>query len=215
MAWDISAISRPLVRYWRYAPDWFVFFAAMLLTADSGAGVRWAMPANWKADAQRPMRLATYTVTPGAECGVYYFGSGQGGSVDANLDRWIGQFQQADGKSSKAAAKIAKRTIHGLPVTTVDVSGAYTGMGGPTMQPGPAVAGYRLLGAIVEAPQGSIFFKFAGPAATIAANQAGFDKMLDSWRPRALPGDKRRREVNWAPFARPRVRPAFLQPNRR
>jgi hypothetical protein len=126
------------------------------------------------------MRLATYAVTPAAECGVYYFGSGQGGSVDANLDRWIGQFQQTDGKPSKAAAKIAKRIIHGLPVTTVDVSGAYTGMGGPTMPPGPPVAGYRLLGAIVEAPQGSIFFKFAGPAATVAANQAAFDKMLDS-----------------------------------
>ena len=60
--------------------------------------------------------------------------------MDANLDRWIGQFLQADGKPSKAAAKIAKRTIHGWPVTTVDVSGAYTGMGGPTAQAGPASA---------------------------------------------------------------------------
>ncbi len=94
------------------------------------------MPPSWKAEAQRPMRLATYTVAPGAECGVYFFGAGQGGSVDANLDRWIGQFLQADGKPSKAAAKIAKRTIHGWPVTTVDVSGAYTGMGGPTAQRG-------------------------------------------------------------------------------
>ena len=129
------------------------------------------------------MRLATYTIPPGAECGVYFFGSGQGGSVDANLDRWIGQFLQADGKPSKDAAKIAKRTIHGWPVTTVDVSGAYSGMAGPTAQPGPAVAGYRMLGAIVEGPQGSIFFKFTGPAKTIAANQAAFDKMLESLAP--------------------------------
>ena len=141
------------------------------------------MPAAWKAEAQRPMRLATYTIPPGAECGVYFFGSGQGGSVDANLDRWIGQFLQADGKPSKDAAKIAKRTIHGWPVTTVDVSGAYTGMAGPTAQPGPAMAGYRMLGAIVEGPQGSIFFKFTGPAKTIAANQAAFDKMLESLAP--------------------------------
>jgi hypothetical protein len=160
-----------------------LFLAAMWLCADSGAGVRWTMPAGWKAEAQRPMRLATYTVAPGGECGVYYFGQGQGGSVDANLDRWIGQFLQADGKSSKAAAKIAKRMVHGLPVTTVDVSGAYTGMGGPTAQPGPAVLGYRLLGAIVEGPQGSIFFKFTGPAQTVAANQAAFDKMLESLAP--------------------------------
>jgi hypothetical protein len=112
---------------------------------------------------------------------VYYFGAGQGGSVDANLDRWVGQFLQADGKPSKAAAKIVKRSIHGSEVTTVDVSGAYTGMGGPTASsPSPAVPGYRLLGAIVIGPQGSIFFKFTGPAKVVAANQAAFDKMLES-----------------------------------
>jgi hypothetical protein len=165
-----------------------LFVGALWLTADSGAGVGWTMPPTWKAEAQRPMRLATYTVAPSGECGVYFFGSGQGGSVDANLDRWIGQFLQADGKSSKAAAKIAKRTVHGWPTTTVDVSGAYTGMGGPTAPSGPSVPGYRMLGAIVEGPQGSIFFKFTGPAKTIDANQAAFDKMLGSLVPTGAAG---------------------------
>ena len=157
---------------------------ALALNADSGAGLRWTPPANWKSEAQRPMRLATYTVPPaagdheGAECGVFYFGQGQGGSVDANMDRWIGQFLQADGKSSKAAAKIEKKTVHGLKVTTVDVSGAYTGMGGPNAPGGPAKPGYRLLGGIVEGPQGSIFFKFTGPAKTMGANESAFAKML-------------------------------------
>jgi len=128
------------------------------------------------------MRLATYTVAPGAECGVYYFGPGQGGSVEANLDRWMGQFLQADGKPSPAAAKITKRTQDGLKISTVDVSGAYTGMGGPVSQ-SPAVPGYRLLGAIVEGPGGSVFFKLTGPAKTIAANQAAFGKMIASLAP--------------------------------
>src|SRR3984957_3851267 len=165
-----------------------LFVGALWLTADSGAGVGWTMPPTWKAEAQRPMRLATYMVAPGGECGVYFFGSGQGGSVDANLDRWIGQFLQADGKSSKAAAKIAKRTIHGWPTTTVDVSGAYTGMGGPTAPSGPAMPGYRMLGAIVEGPQGSIFFKFTGPAKEVDPNQAAFDKMLGSLVPTTAAG---------------------------
>jgi hypothetical protein len=156
------------------------FIAAVWLCADTGAGIHWTMPVTWKAEAQRPMRLATYTAAPGAECGVYYFGPGQGGSVEANMDRWVGQFLQADGKPSKAAAKVIKRTVHGLTVTTVDVSGAYTGMGGPTAQPGPATPGFRLLGAIVEGPQGSIFFKFTGPAKTMAVNQAAFEKMIAS-----------------------------------
>src|SRR5271166_5893164 len=97
---------------------WAIAMLASALTgtclrADSGAGVRWTMPAGWKAETQRPMRLATYRVGADAECGVYYFGPGQGGSVDANLERWVGQFLQADGKSSKDSAKIRKQTIHG------------------------------------------------------------------------------------------------------
>jgi len=43
---------------------------------------------------------------------VYFFGAGQGGSVEANLDRWKGQMLTPGGKP--ADAKIAKRTIHGL-----------------------------------------------------------------------------------------------------
>ena len=160
--------------------------AALMFAADSGGGLRWTPPSNWKPEAQRPMRLATYTVPHAAgdaedgECGVYYFGPGQGGSVQANLDRWIGQFAQADGKSSKSAAKVETKTAHGLKMTSVDVSGAYTGMGGPMAQPGKPLPGYRLLGAIVEGPQGSVFFKFTGPAKTVGQNQSAFFKMLDS-----------------------------------
>jgi hypothetical protein len=161
-----------------------MFLMALWLAADTGAGIRWTVPPNWKAEAQRPMRLATYTIPPApgdsepGECGVYYFGQGQGGSVEANLDRWIGQFQ------SKEAAKRDQRTVHGLKVTTVNVSGAYSGMGGPMAKAEAAPKpNYRLLGAIVEGPQGSVFFKFTGPAKTIAQNQASFEKLLASLQP--------------------------------
>lgn len=161
-----------------------VILMALLLAADTGAGIKWDVASNWKAEAARPMRLATYTIPPAAgdsepgECGVYYFGQGQGGSVQANMDRWVGQFQ------SNEAAKREQRTIHGLKVTTVDVSGAYSGMGGPMAKSGaPPKPGYRLLGAIVEGPQGSVFFKFTGPAKTVAKNQAAFEKLLGSLSP--------------------------------
>ena len=154
---------------------WLVVVAAACLVADSGAGVNWTPPKTWQAQAQRPMRLATYVVPEGGECGVYYFGPGQGGSVQANVDRWIGQLQQPEGKP-----KIQNKTVHGLKVTTVDVAGAYTGMGGPNAPASAPKPGYRLLGAIVETSQGSIFFKFTGPQKTVAANQAGFDAMITS-----------------------------------
>jgi hypothetical protein len=155
-----------------------ILFAASALAADSGAGLHWTAPSNWKSQGERPMRLATYSVPEGGECGVYYFGQGQGGGVDANIDRWVGQFQQPEGKP-----KVEKRNIHGLKITTVDVSGSYTGMGGPRAPDGPPKAGYRLLGAVVEGPQGSLFFKFIGPAKTVAQNQPAFDKLLSSLGP--------------------------------
>lgn len=157
-----------------------MLLAAVCLLAASGAGIQWTPPASWKAEGDRPMRLATYTIPDDGECIVSYFGQGQGGSVEANLDRWIGQFLQADGKSSKAAGKVDRKTVHGLKVTTVDVSGAYTGMGGPRGPQGPPKTGYRLLGAIIEGPQGAVFFKFTGPIKTVGQNVAAFDRIVGS-----------------------------------
>lgn len=154
--------------------------------ADSAAGVNWTAPASWKSQASRPMRAATYAVpaTPGdkedGECAVYYFGPGQGGSVDANLERWTKQFEQPDGSPASQAAQVKKRTIHGIAVTTVDVAGAYSGMGGPMAASKSVKTGYRLLGAIAEAPQGAVFFKFTGPAKTVAANKAKFEDLVAS-----------------------------------
>ena len=158
--------------------------SCVVLRAESAAGVKWTAPAGWKSESARPMRAATYTIaaasgdTMNAECGVYFFGAGQGGSVEANLERWAGQFTSPGGTPAKPL--IAKRQIHGLATTTIDVSGAYSGLGGPMAAGTHAVAGYRLLGAIVQAPGGNIFVKFAGPAKTIAANQPKFEQLLSS-----------------------------------
>src|SRR5579871_1932995 len=91
--------------------------------ADGSAGINWTMPTGWAADAPRPMRAATYKI-PAAkgdpesgECGVFFFGSGQGGSVDANIQRWVGQFEQPDGKPSSSVAKTSKEKVKDLGVT--------------------------------------------------------------------------------------------------
>jgi len=155
------------------------------LFADSVAGLKWTPPTGWKTEGARPMRAETYTIPPAVgdtasgECAVYFFGAGQGGSVQANLDRWKGQLVAPGGKP--AEAKIAKRTIHGLPVTTMDASGGYTAMGGPTASSKSVQKNYRLLGAIIEGPGGNVFIKFTGPAKTIAASRAAFEQLLNSF----------------------------------
>jgi len=155
--------------------------------AESAAGVRWTAPDGWANEGSRPMRAATYRIAPAAgdkasaECGVYFFGPGQGGTVDANLERWKGQFKDSNGKV--AAAQIAKRTVHGLTITTIDTAGEYSGMGGPMAASSSTVQGYRLLGAIVAGSGGNIFVKLTGPAKTIAANQQKFEQLLASFQP--------------------------------
>ena len=133
------------------------------------------------------MRAATYSVSLAAgdqgvaECIVNYFGPGQGGSVEANIERWKGQVQGADGKP--APAKLETRKVRGVPVVVIDSSGAYTGKGGPMAASAKPVPGYRLLGAIVEGPGGMVFFKLTGPAKTIAGHEKSFNQLLASIQP--------------------------------
>ena len=146
---------------------------ALSLAAESVAGLQWKMPAGWKAQAERPMRAATYGVD-GGECAVYFFGAGQGGSVQANMQRWKGQIHGGVGQEKT-------RMLHGLKLTTIDTSGEYSEMGGPMATEKTSKAGYRLLGAVVEGPEGNVFVKFTGPAATVSANQAKFEQLLGSF----------------------------------
>jgi hypothetical protein len=155
--------------------------------AQSAGGLTWTPPAAWKAGEPKPMRAATYKVpaakgdTEEGEVAVFFFGSGQGGGVDANVDRWINQFEQPDGKASKDAAKTKKDTVNGLPVTTVELNGTYTASMGP-MGPKSNRPGYKLYGAIVEGPQGAVFFKLTGPQKTVDTAKGDFQKLIKSMK---------------------------------
>ena len=162
-------------------PLFLLSAAALAAGAVEGAaaGVQWIAPAAWKSQPARTMRVATYEIpsAPGSEpgeCGVFYFGQGKGGGVEDNIARWIAQFEAA------APPKRETRTVHDLRVYTVEVSGTYLASGGPMMQAQAKKPGYRLFGAIVEAPRGLVFFKCTGPAATIARAQADFQSLIGS-----------------------------------
>lgn len=148
----------------------------------SAAGVTWTIPEGWDPTGPRPMRVATYLIGEGAsesECAVFFFGAGQGGDVQSNIDRWIGQFDQPDGSDSKSKARTEHRHFGDFHVNVIDLTGTYKsgGMGGQPVVPKP---GYRLLGAIVEAPEGPLFFKLTGPEAAVAEIQPHFDQLLAS-----------------------------------
>jgi len=151
------------------------------------AGVGWTIPADWQLGPARQMRIATYRVRAiagdpeDAECAVYFFGTGQGGTVEANLDRWAHQFTTSGGQSRPA--KMEKQEIAGLKVSTLAVSGTYMGAGGMMGQGDVQKSNYRMRAAIIEAPQGLVFFKLTGPLNTVAAAEKDFNSLLSSVHP--------------------------------
>lgn len=106
---------------------------------------------------------------------VFFHFPGGGGGVQANIDRWFNQFE---GGKEKIGGKSEKKKVGKGDVTYVEAEGTYnSGMpGGPTT-PKP---GTRLLGAIIESPEGNVFVRMTGPAAVVKAVDADFRKMIES-----------------------------------
>jgi hypothetical protein len=148
---------------------------------DFAGGIAWHVvpPLSPRAPSS-PMRAAEYVVSdhPEATLAVFHFGVGEGGSVDDNIDRWVDQFTQPDGRSSRDVAIITHGEAGGLPVTYVDVSGAFRGMrGGETAV---SADDQRMLGAIVEGPEGLVFFKLSGPNAVVGTAADAFAATIAS-----------------------------------
>ncbi len=153
-----------------------------IVTAPAGdPGLTWTPPASWTRAAERPMRFATYRVGRAAgdsdvECAVFYFGAGQGGSVDDNVDRWAAQFVGAPNPSRQ------KLTVNGLEVTRVVIDGTFLSPGTDMRSQGQQ-PDWRLLGAIARGPRGEVFFKLTGPVARVTAAESEFDAMLATLAP--------------------------------
>ena len=143
----------------------------------SELGVAVTLPAGWKRNPPaNQMRLAEAEVPdasgdPTKVCLVVF--STAGGSVDDNITRWSGQVR--DGAGQPVPPKKTARTVGGLSVTVVEMTGNFAGMGDPAPRPD-----WTLRGAIIEAPQGLLFIKMTGPAAQMSAAATAFDALVDS-----------------------------------
>ncbi|QDU94407.1 hypothetical protein [Lignipirellula cremea] len=104
---------------------------------------------------------------------------GAGGSLEANVARWMAQFQQPDGSKTEDKAKVTKEQIAGQTVHTVDISGTYAD--GRPFGPKVQKEDYRMLAAIIMTEKyGNYFIKFYGPEDTIKKNEAAFKKTISS-----------------------------------
>lgn len=99
---------------------------------------------------------------------------GAGGSIEQNVDRWVGQFAGAV-KQPMKEEKIAGQTVY-----IVDISGDFRDQRGP-FAPAEIKKDYRMLGAIIKSEKaGQYFIKFTGPKATVEHNEKAFKSMVDS-----------------------------------
>ncbi len=81
------------------------------------ATFRFELPATWRREQPSSgMRLAQ-AVVPGeagpGELAVFHFGAGQGGGVESNFERWLGQVEQARG-GKPGARRARRRRLQGL-----------------------------------------------------------------------------------------------------
>lgn len=159
----------------------------------SGGSLSLEAPAGWKRVQPRSGIVETEFSIP-AEAGDEQAGRmtvmGAGGGVQANVDRWYGQFTQPDGSATKDKASTKTLKISGCTVTVVDVAGTYKDSPGGPFAGGRTVErpGYRMLAAIVEPEdkdKGSYFLKFYGPAKTVEKHADGFRKMVEGMVPAA------------------------------
>lgn len=160
-------------------------------SATPTGAVEFSAPTGWvKEQPTSSMRQGQYRLPRAegdeedAEMAIFHF-PGQGGSVQANVDRWIGQFVQPDGSPASEVAKVGNIEVEGNSVTIVDVSGTYNAsMGGPMMSASVPKQNYRMLAAIINTPAGPWFFKLTGPANTISKWEQSFDEFSRSLRVR-------------------------------
>jgi len=105
-----------------------------------------------------------------ADITFFHFGPGQGGGVQANVNRWFGQFQ--GGPTSQREVAEGRTRIYYVQATGTFQSGM---PGGPTKP----LENYALLGAILTDEQsGDVFVKMTGPKTTVDSASTLFQEMI-------------------------------------
>ena len=149
------------------------------------AGISFTPASHWKNLEASGMRQAQYRLPPvgedtaEGEVNIYYFGPQSGGGVEANLQRWVGQMTLPEGTNPATAIQKSTFTADGMAGHVVALNGSYKSGGGRPMGGSTQLLpGYRLVGVVLEGPEGSLFFKLTGPLATAEIMEIELMKMV-------------------------------------
>ena len=136
-------------------------------------------PDGWKSiEPTSPMRKAQLQI-PGknggrpADITFFFFGEGNGGGVEPNVQRWLGQITGKPG-----ANKVEPQEFNGVKVTLVTAEG--TLKAAPMAGNADEMPDAALLGAILEHAEGAVFVKMTGPAALVKDSREKFLALVKS-----------------------------------
>ena len=104
------------------------------------------------------------------------FKDGDGGPIQMNIDRWVGQFRP----TGDVPPRVERDSIEvdGMAVWMTELEGSYAGMGAAAPR-----AGWAQLGAIMEAPGRNIYIRLLGPSQTVLENHDAFNELVRSAKP--------------------------------
>jgi gluconolactonase len=134
------------------------------------------VPKAWREGKPSQFRKAQLTIPKvegdkdDAEFVVFYFGGGGGGGVEANIQRWVKQFQPKDRKMKVTSGKSSQGDY-----VLVDQTGTWNKPVG-RMQDGRTVEmpNARALSVILSTKEGNYFLRLTGPEKTVSANADAF-----------------------------------------
>jgi hypothetical protein len=157
------------------------------------AGLSFTIPYKWHSEPVENANRAGQWQVPlphgqdgeGAEVAVFYFGPGIGGGAKDNIAAWNGLVLDPQGKP--APARVTTTTAGGLKITVVSIFGTYQQTVDEPGLPPVARAKFGLLGAVVETPQGNIYWRLTGPEALVTATLPLFNKIVASVKPQDKP----------------------------
>lgn len=160
-------------------------------------GLGLSVPKEWEKGTPTSSMRAAQWVMPGpggdGELVVYRFPGGAGG-VQANIDRWKGQFTPPEGKTIDDVSTVETMDGEGgVKTTLVDVTGTYVAAVMPGADAKHNENDYRMFAAAVEGSGDPFYFKAVGPAKTMELWLEPFKKMIGTFqgsgeKPTAIPG---------------------------
>lgn len=149
-------------------------------------GLKSLAPAAWKAEkpANR-LRLHQFKVPrfEGDPADAEAYTMEAHGTAEQNLARWKELFVPPSDTPADKAAKVTTFEVGKAKVTVLDVSGTYLQKDKPIDTAAKEVRpDYRMLGAVLETPDGSFTVRLIGPKKTVASQAKAFDQLLRNFK---------------------------------